>query len=63
MAQNPSRLSPAETVRYLAYEHIFYDSWEIAWTAYNEGVLEEEAWQDWNGWFTAEARRRSRAGC
>lgn len=58
----PGSLSPAERARYLAYEHILYDSWESAWTYHRSGVLEESSWRGWNTWFTAEARRRPRLG-
>ncbi len=61
-ARRPEALSPAQMARFLAYEHVFYDSWELAWSAGRDGVLGEAAWNDWNGWFVAEARRRPRAG-
>ncbi|MDX1502799.1 MAG: hypothetical protein R3325_10590 [Thermoanaerobaculia bacterium] len=59
---DPEALAPADRRRFQAYEHIFYDTWELAWTAHTEGVLEEAAWQDWGGWFAAEARRRPPLG-
>lgn len=62
VASHPDELTPADRARHLAYEHIFYDSWELAWTAHADGVLDEAAWRDWAGWFTAEARRRSALG-
>lgn len=60
--RDPEDLAAADLRRFLAYEHIFYDTWELAWTSHAEGVLEERAWQDWGGWFTAEARRRPPLG-
>lgn len=55
-------LSPADRIRFLAYEHIFYDSWESAWYYYHEGVLEKSAWDSWNTWFIADAKRRPLLG-
>ena len=55
-------LAPADRHRFLAYEHIFYDTWEFAWSSHAEGVLEDSAWQDWGSWFVAEARRRPPLG-
>lgn len=62
VAADGDELSPADLQRYLAFEHVFYDTWELAWTSHREGVLTEEAWQDWGGWFAEEARRRSLLG-
>ncbi|HSR51705.1 MAG TPA: hypothetical protein VLV83_12820 [Acidobacteriota bacterium] len=62
VTKDPGGLTAADTARFLAYEHIFYDSWELTWTAYNEGILKEDAWKDWNAWFAAEAGRRSPSG-
>jgi len=59
---NPEGLTPAEQMQYLAYEHIFYDSWESAWYYYQEGILETESWDGWNTWFIAEAKRRPLLG-
>lgn len=56
------RLTSEDSTRFLAFEHVFYDSWELAWIAYNDGVLEDRAWEDWNGWFREEASRRPSAG-
>ena len=60
--EQPESLTPADTARFLAYEHIFYDSWELAWAAHQDGVLEEKAWDGWNTWFVEEAKRRSAFG-
>lgn len=62
VSAQPESLTPAERERFLAYEHIFYDSWEMAWTAHQDEVLNEGAWTDWNGWFVAEAGRRHPSG-
>jgi len=62
VATGAQPLTPGDTVRYLAYEHIFYDSWELAWIAHDDGVLEDDAWEGWNAWFVAEAKRRSPLG-
>ena len=62
VATDAQSLTPGDTVRYLAYEHIFYDSWELAWIAHDDGVLEDRAWAGWNEWFVAEVRRRAPLG-
>jgi len=38
-SDNSDELTPEERLRYLAYEHIFYDSWETLWAYYQEGIL------------------------
>jgi hypothetical protein len=59
-AQKDSRtLTDEEQIRYLAFEHIFYDSWESAWYYHHEGILEEENWNSWNNWFSAEIKNKS----
>ena len=59
---DPDGLSPEGRVRFLAYEHIFYDSWESAWYYHRDGVLEESAWRSWNTWFLGESKRRPLLG-
>ena len=49
-------LSTTETMRYLAYEHIFYDSWETLWVGHNDGLVEDNTWNDWNAWFLKKAK-------
>ena len=44
-------LTESETLRYLAFEHIFYDSWETLWVGFQDGIVSEETWLDWNEWF------------
>ena len=53
--KSPDSLTTTETMRYLAYEHIFYDSWETLWVGYNDGLVEEDTWNDWNQWFMRKA--------
>lgn len=48
---NQNDLTPEEEMRYLAYEHIFYDSWESAWYYHQEKILEDKNWEGWNSWF------------
>ena len=57
---NSDSLSTTETMRYLAYEHIFYDSWETLWVGYNDGLVEEDTWNDWNQWFMKKAEEKPR---
>ena len=60
--ENPDSLNSASKLRFLAYEHIFYDSWELAWVSYENEILEVNAWDKWNNWFSAEAKRRPLLG-
>jgi len=55
---DPEQLTQAEQLRYLAYEHIFYDSWESAWYYYQEGILEEQNWNSWDAWFQSESKKK-----
>jgi hypothetical protein len=57
-AQNSDSLTTTEIMRYLAYEHIFYDSWETLWTGYQDGLVEEDTWNDWNNWFKIKAKQK-----
>ena len=61
-ARSSSDLSPSDSVRFLAFEHIYYDSWERAYDGYTDGILEPRAWAEWDEWFAAEARSRPRFG-
>lgn len=58
----PDTLSDADRLRFLAYEHDFFDGWEIGWSYHADGILDEETWHEWDEWFTAEARRRPLLG-
>lgn len=51
-------LTPDELIRYLAFEHIFYDSWESAWYYYQENILEKQNWDSWNTWFISEVKNK-----
>ena len=55
---NSDSLSTTETMRYLAYEHIFYDSWETLWVGHNDGLVEDNTWNDWNAWFLKKAKEK-----
>lgn len=48
---NPDSLSAPDRLRYLAYQHIFFDSWETLWVGYRNGLVEEATWKSWNAWF------------
>ena len=52
----PDRLSAPDRLRYLAYQHDFFDTWEIAWYYHADGILDTETWVDWDAWFTEQAR-------
>lgn len=55
-------LTKEEMIRFLAFEHIYYDSWETLWYYYQEGVMEEVAWDSWNEWFITGAKQRTKIG-
>ncbi len=55
---NPDVLSPSDQVRYLAFEHNFFDNWEIAFYSHADGVLNDENWSEWNEYFMSQAKRR-----
>ena len=55
---NSGSLSKVDTIRYLAYEHVFYDSWETLWVGFQNGVVREETWNDWNEWFISEFKKK-----
>lgn len=59
-AEAPESLTTAERTRYLAYEHIFYDAWETAVAAHGNGLITPDAFEEWDGWFAADAARRPR---
>lgn len=54
----PEDLSDADRLRYLTYRHDFFDTWEIAWYYHEDGILEDDVWQEWDGWFGARARQQ-----
>ena len=54
---NSDSLSTTETMRYLAYEHIFYDSWETLWVGHRDGLVGDKTWKDWDDWFKVKADR------
>ncbi|MEN8377026.1 MAG: hypothetical protein ABFS34_16500 [Gemmatimonadota bacterium] len=57
-ASAPEKLSEADRLRFLTYQHDFFDSWEIGWYYHADGILDTDEWLEWNEWFTAMARRR-----
>lgn len=60
--EDPERLTPGDSARFLAYEHIFYDAWEAAVAARAADLVSEAAFESWDGWFAADASRRPRLG-
>jgi len=54
-AADPAALSEVDRVRYLAYQHLFFDNWEIAWGYHEDEVLGDELWGEWDGWFGGRA--------
>ena len=60
--QDPETLTASERVRYLAYEHIFYDGWEAAREAWQSGLMDQTQFDAWDKWFAGEAARRPQMG-
>lgn len=52
------RLAEQDRVRYLAFEHIYFDSWETLWYYYQQGVMDEGAWDSWNNWFISDSKNK-----
>jgi hypothetical protein len=57
-ATDPGSLTDAERVRYVAYQHIFYDAWETAVAARQNDLINQDAFDEWERWFIADAARR-----
>jgi len=55
---NLDSLTTTETIRYLAYEHIFYDTWETLWVGHKDGLIEDDVWNDWHEWFILMAKEK-----
>ncbi len=49
-------LSAADRLRYLSYQHDFFDSWEIAWIYHQNGILDEASWKEWDQWYARKAK-------
>ena len=60
--RNGQGVSSSDTLRFLSYEHIFYDTWELGFDSYETGIIEKEHWQTWSDWFTRESARRPQLG-
>ena len=57
-SSHPDSLSTVDSMRYLAYEGIFYDSWETIWVGFQNGVVTEDTWNGWNDWFIATYKKK-----
>jgi len=60
--RDPDALTEADRIRFLAFQHDFFDSWEIGWDYHKDGILDDETWNEWDQWFSSEARRRPAFG-
>lgn len=58
----PDLLSRTDSIRFTAFEHIYYDSWETLWYYFHEGVMDKSAWDSWNEWFLSDSRKRPLIG-
>lgn len=54
-AAAPQDLTAADRLRYLTFQHDFFDSWEIGWYYHADGILDDDEWSEWDEWFTMEA--------
>jgi hypothetical protein len=61
-AEDPATLTAGERTRYLAYERIFYNSWEAAREAWKSRLMDPAQFEAWDKWFAKEAARRPHAG-
>ena len=61
-ARAPDEMSEADRLRYLAYQHNFFDTWEIAWDYHADSILDDDSWISWNDWFAREAKLRPEFG-
>jgi len=52
----PGELTEVDHLRYLAMQHQYFDSWELAWSYHADGVLGTDVWREWDAWFTGRAR-------
>lgn len=59
---DPGSISKVDSIRYIAFEYIYYDSWETLWYYYHEGVMEKSAWDSWNEWFLSDSKKRPLIG-
>ncbi len=59
---DPQTITKEDSIRYTAFEHIYYDSWETLWYYYHEGVMEKGAWDSWNEWFLSDSKKRPLIG-
>lgn len=57
-AADPGSLTDAERIRYVAYQHIFFDAWETAVAARENDLISRDAFDEWERWFVADAARR-----
>ena len=55
---DPRSLTPSERARYLAYEDIFYNTWNAAYDAWESGLIGTRQYELWERFFTADAARR-----
>ena len=58
----PKNLTPPERARFLAYENIFYNTWNALYDARESGLIGPRQFGLWEEFFTAEAARRPKFG-
>lgn len=54
--EKDGELSRTERRRYLSYQHLFFDTWEMSWDYYQAGFLSKEVWKSWDNWFASRAK-------
>jgi len=56
--EDPASLTSGERVRYLAWQHIFFDAWEAAVEASRNDLIDPATFASWDAFFAADAARR-----
>ena len=59
---DPQSLTPPQRARFLAYENIFYNTWNALYDARESGLIGARQFGLWEEFFTAEAARRPKFG-
>lgn len=60
--KDPQGLAPPERARFLAYENIFYNTWNALYDARESGLIGAGQFGLWEEFFTAAAARRPKFG-
>lgn len=50
-------LTAIDSLWYRLYQDDFFNSWEIAWSYHADLILTDQAWDEWDEWYQAEASK------